>query len=170
MSDQYLGELRLVYFNFAPKCWAMANGSILSIQRNAALFSLLGTFYGGNGVQTFALPDLRGRLAIGFGNSPQMGSISIGQTGGEVNHTLLTSEMPQHNHLVNASGASTSDIPAGNYFGGGGAAVYNAANGLGGMNAAMVGSSGGSQPHSNTQPYLVMTWIISLTGIFPSRN
>jgi microcystin-dependent protein len=170
MADYYLGETRLVAFNFAPKGWIMCNGQILSIQQNNALFALLGTFYGGNGVNTFGLPDLRGRVPIGYGTSRQMGSLSIGQVGGHENHTLTANELPAHTHLVNAASTATGSAPVANFLGGGGATAYNTAANLGAMNSAMVDSTGGGQPHNNQQPYLVMTWIISLTGIFPSRN
>src|SRR5215472_104273 len=164
MSDFFLGETRLMSFNFAPKGWAMCNGSILSIQQNAALFSLLGTMYGGNGVQTFGLPDLRGRVPIGWGTSAQMGNLTLGQIGGTASETISLSQLPSHIHLVNGSSTSAGNIPPGNFLGGGGGEVYNAANNLGDISSGMIAATGGNQPHSNLQPYLVMTWVIALTG------
>lgn len=170
MSDYYLGETRLLSFNFAPKGWAMCNGQTMSIQQNTALFSLLGTTFGGNGIQTFALPDLRGRTPIGWGNPAQGGSLALGQIGGETTHTLTSSELPAHTHLVNAASSATGDAPTNNFLAGGGGAVYNTATNLNPMNPGMIQNSGGSQPHDNMQPYLVMTWVIALVGIFPSRG
>jgi microcystin-dependent protein len=167
MGTQFLGELRLMAFNFAPRGWTLANGQTMSIQQNAALFSLFGTFYGGDGMRTFQLPNLQGRTPI---SQTLDNSFVIGQTGGEATHTLLGNEMPAHNHLVNAATSATSDDTGNSFLAGGGANVFNVAANLGGMNAAMIGQTGGGQPHNNMQPYLVMTWCISLTGIFPSRT
>jgi microcystin-dependent protein len=169
MGTQFLGELRLMAFNFAPRGWTMANGQTMSIQQNAALFSLFGTFYGGDGMRTFQLPNLEGRTPI---SQTQDNSFVIGNVGGEAAHTLLGSEMPAHNHLVNAATSATSDVPANSFLAGGGANIFNVAaqGGLSAMHQKMVGETGGGQPHDNMQPYLVMTWCISLTGIFPSRT
>ncbi|HKF46884.1 MAG TPA: tail fiber protein [Terracidiphilus sp.] len=167
MASPFMGEVRLMAFNFAPKTWLMCNGQTLSISQNTALFALLGTYYGGDGIRTFSLPNLQGRTPL---SQKTDGTFQMGQTGGEVNHTLTLNEMPNHLHLVNAANSATSDATAGNFFAGGGAAVFNSAATLGGMSAKMVGDTGGSQPHNNQQPYLVMTWCIALVGIFPSRN
>jgi microcystin-dependent protein len=167
MGNQFLSELRLMSFNFAPRGWAMCNGQTMSIQQNAALFALIGTYYGGNGVTTFQLPNLVGRTPISMSAD---GSYVIGQLGGEVNHTLVLNEMPSHTHLVNAASTATGDTPPNNFLAGGGAAVFNVAANMQPMNSAMIGNSGGSQPHNNMQPYLVMTWCIALQGIFPSRS
>jgi microcystin-dependent protein len=168
MSDEFLGELRLMSFNFAPKGWAMCNGQQLPINQNQALFSLLGTMYGGNGQTTFALPDLRGRAAIHFG-----AGISQGQPGGEENHTLTLQEMPAHQHFLQAvNGDHNSNTPAGNLLSNtaGNLGVYGPPNNPIAMLPADVSNFGGSQPHLNQSPLLVMTWCIALQGIFPSRN
>jgi microcystin-dependent protein len=168
MGTPYIAELKLVSFNFAPKGWALCNGQLMSIQQNAALFSLVGTYYGGNGVQTFALPNLQGRTPISQGNS-----FVIGQLGGEENHTLTSQEVPLHTHLATVMSANaTLDTPTGNYLGTatGTLAIYNTVANAATMNAGTVTTVGGSQPHSNMQPYLVMNWIISLQGIYPSQN
>ena len=136
----------------------------MAIQQNQALFSILGTTYGGNGVQTFALPNLQGVTPIHWGNG-----FVLGQTGGEPNHTLLISEMPQHTHVTQAySGAADSGAPAGNLWAQGNNA-YNSASSTT-MAGAAVALAGGSQPHNNMPPYLVVTFAIALVGIFPSRN
>ena len=170
MSSQYLGELRLVSFAFAPKQWAMCNGQLLAIQSNAALFALLGTFYGGNGVSTFQLPNLEGRTPVSMGNG-----FTIGQLGGTETHTLTTAEVPTHTHLVNAISSpsnSASDSPGGNFLASASAAVFAASStATGALNANSVSTVvGGNQPHENRQPYLVMNWIIALAGIFPTRS
>lgn len=173
MSDQYLGELRLVAFNFAPKGWALCNGQIESISQNAALFSLLGTFYGGNGTQTFALPNLQGRTPLSQGNG-----YTIGQLGGEQAHTLTSSEVPSHMHAANAIKDAASPTPDGNEPKGNFLAKASGTLGIYAnfssspvyLNPASVTVAGGSQPHDNMQPYLVMNWIIALQGIFPSRS
>ncbi|MFF5624758.1 tail fiber protein [Microbacterium sp. LWH10-1.2] len=166
MSLQFLGEIRRVSFNFAPKGWALCNGQLLSIQQNAALFSLLGTTYGGNGVTTFALPDLQGRSPI----QPDLAGIPQGAVGGEAAHTLTISELPSHTHFAQASsGAADTANPQGKYW----AAVSEPGYGTaasGAMTASAVGQTGGNQPHENQSPYLVVNHIIALTGVFPSRN
>lgn len=165
----FLGQLLLASFNFAPKGFAMANGQLIAIQQNTALFSLLGTSFGGNGLNNFALPNLQGRAPIHMGNSPG-GNYNIGQTGGEEQHAMNAGETPQHNHLIApVSNANTAD-PPGNYLGGGGAQVFNSFASIGIMNQNLIANTGGSQPHENRQPYLVMTWVIALSGLFPSRN
>jgi len=167
MGTPYIGELRLISWNFPPKGWAFANGQTLSIQQNQALFSLFGTTYGGNGVNNFLLPNLQGRVAMHFGNG-----FNQGQPGGEINHTIIMSEMPAHTHTMNGvnTGASVTS-PVNNFFANttGAATVY----GTGGPTAMLpadVSNFGGNQPHENEQPYLVMNWIVALQGIFPSRN
>jgi microcystin-dependent protein len=168
MSTPFFGQLLLASWNFAPKGYALCNGQLLPINQNQALFSLLGTTYGGNGVQTFGLPNLQGRTPIGYS-----AGIVIGQTAGEDAHTLVAAEVPTHTHALQATttgAASTS--PGGNLLAAtaGAATLYTGASGLGAMNAATISNAGGSQPHENRQPFLVMTWCIALTGIFPSRN
>jgi microcystin-dependent protein len=150
-------------FNFPPKGWALCNGQFLPINQNQALFSLLGTMYGGDGRVTFALPDLRGRVPVHVG-----AGFSQGQSFGEQAHTVTQSEMPAHTHLVTAStqnGAQADPaIPA--QFSNG----YAGPNALTTLNPATITNAGGSQPHENRQPLLVLSWCIALQGIFPSRN
>lgn len=182
MSTPFLAELRIVSFNFAPKGWAMCNGQFLPINQNQALFSLLGTTYGGNGQTTFALPDLRGRVPISFGNG-----FTMGEKAGQEFHTVTISEMPSHNHFMNANNQSglaataANTIPASNKFlapavaakqGGGTQNVNIYGNGSPNttLNPGAITNVGGSQPHENRQPYSVLTIIIALQGIFPSQN
>ena len=165
MSEPFLSEIKIASFNFAPKGWALCNGQILPINQNQALFSLLGTTYGGNGQTNFALPNLQGRVPVHMGSG-----FTLGQVGGETAHTLNLSELPAHNHSVTGSSATASlTSPAGHVWGtvAGGpyAPSLNTA-----MNPACVTPTGGSQPHDNMSPYLVLNFIIALQGIFPSRN
>jgi len=164
MADPFLGEIKMCSFNFAPKGWALCNGQFLPINQNQPLFALLGTMYGGNGQTTFALPDLRGRTPINFG-----GGHSQGQGGGETAHTLTASEMPAHTHSVRGGdGAANAASPANN-FSAQNAGAYSL-NSNAAMSPAGVTSVGGSQPHNNMGPYLVISFCIALIGIFPSRN
>jgi microcystin-dependent protein len=168
MSDQYLSEIRIMAFGFAPKGWAQANGQTLSIQQNAALFSLLGTTYGGNGTTNFMLPNLQSRVPVSIGTG-----YTLGQIGGEEQHTLVTAEMPGHNHGSMQGTATTGGtaVPI-NVVMAGGTTAYVA----GGiptpvvLPAASVTPAGGDQPHENRQPYLALNFCIALVGIFPSRN
>jgi microcystin-dependent protein len=165
MSTPYLGQLLLCSWNFPAKGWAFCNGQLLAIQQNTALFSLLGTTYGGNGVNTFGLPGLQGRTPVAFSQG-----IALGQAAGEPNHTLTITEVPAHTHTLSAVGGASSTRPSGALLASGGGAVYTGAANLAAMNPATIGSTGGSQPHENMQPYLVMNWCIALVGIFPTRN
>jgi|SRR6185312_3932592 len=166
MSEQYIGEIRSFGFAFAPKGWSQCNGQLLPINQNQALFALLGTTFGGNGVSTFALPDLRGRVGISQGVG-----FTLGTAAGEANHTLTVTELPQHVHpMVASSAAATVGTPVGNFPApaGGGAALFGSP-----VNTTLgTGSSptGGNQPHSNQPPFLVINFCIALVGIFPSRN
>jgi microcystin-dependent protein len=164
-GNDFMAELRLFSFNFAPKGWALANGQFLPINQNQALFSLLGTTYGGNGQTTFALPDLRGRVPMHMGQGH-----TLGEKGGEENHTLTMSEMPQHLHQVVASSANADNINPGSAEFGGFNAGYAPPNNLVAILPTTIGVAGGSQPHSNQQPLLVLSYGICLQGIFPSRN
>jgi microcystin-dependent protein len=168
-SSPFLGEIRLVPYNFAPKGWAFCDGQILAISQNTALFSLLGTTYGGNGQTNFALPDLRGRHATESGQGPGLSNIVLGEQGGTETVTLLQTNMPAHTHLVNANntGQQTTDRPSGAFLGKGGvyASTMNST-----MNPQTIGIAGGSQPFSNRPPFLGLHYIIALVGIFPSRN
>ena len=167
MGTPYLCELRLISWNYPPKGWAFCNGQTLPINQNQAIFALLGTTYGGNGQTTFLLPNLQGRVAMHFGNG-----FTQGQVGGETSHTLTLSEMPAHTHVMSGvNGNQNSTQPGGHLLANtaGGVTVY----GTGSPTPMFPGdltNAGGSQPHNNEQPYLVMNWIIALQGIFPSRN
>ena len=167
MAEPFLGEIRIFTINFAPKGWAMCNGQFLPINQNQGLFSLLGTTYGGDGRTTFALPDLRGRVPIHMGNG-----FTQGQKGGEQNHTLTISEMPQHIHFLNATNnTATATAPSGSVVQSATPSnSFGSATNLVPMSPAMVGNVGGSQPHVNMQPYLTLTFCIALQGIFPSSN
>jgi microcystin-dependent protein len=181
MSQQYLGEIRIMGFNYPPKGWAMCNGQIIAIQQNQALFSLIGTTYGGNGVSTFALPDLRTMVPGGVSSTYTVGAII-----GEYTHTLLQTEIPQHVHFpkVDATGLPASNVSlaaAGNSLGqtsgltnGTTAVAFSMYSPTLTPAAAMapqaLGTTGGSQPHENRQPYLTVNICIALQGIFPSRN
>ncbi|MGH9459366.1 MAG: phage tail protein [Thermoanaerobaculia bacterium] len=170
MAEPFLSEVRLFSFNFAPKGWAFCNGQFMPINQNQALFSLLGTTYGGNGQTNFALPDLRGRTAIHTGSG-----FPLGQQGGETAHTLNVAEMPTHIHQGRgtSAAASTAD-PTGNLFGSTPSAIgpiySKTSTNLASMNGAAIGNQGGSQPHENMQPYLTINFCIALQGIFPTRN
>jgi microcystin-dependent protein len=171
VAEPFLGELRLMSFNFPPKGWALCNGQFMPINQNQALFALLGTQYGGNGQTTFALPDLRGTVPISQGNG-----WTIGQRAGESSHTLNQNEMPQHVHFVVADTTVAPDpdgtTPAANkrLAASAPANLYAPAGNLTPMNAGAVGSVGGSQAHENRQPYLVLSFCVALQGIFPSQN
>ncbi|MGZ5199358.1 MAG: phage tail protein [Telluria sp.] len=162
--DPYLGEIRLFSFGQIPQGWAACEGQVMAIQQNQALFSLLGTAYGGNGVNTFALPDLRGRVPLHFTSA-----IALGAKGGEETHTLTTSEMPQHVHQASGSGAAPTPDISGAVWGQQPKA-YGPAQSLVAMSTAALATAGASQPHQNMQPYLAMTFCIATQGIYPSRN
>jgi microcystin-dependent protein len=169
MSEPFLGQIQSFGFNFAPRGWAMCNGQLLSIAQNTALFSLLGTTYGGNGQTTFALPNLQSRIPLHFGQGPGLSQYDLGQQAGEETVTLISTQMPQHNHLLNASSAvKLNTTPAGSGLGA--AQIYTTAALDSVLNPQEIGFTGGSQPHDNLQPYLAINWCIALEGIFPSRN
>jgi microcystin-dependent protein len=179
MSDQYLGEVRMVGFNFAPTGWAVCTGQLLSISQNTALFSLLGTTYGGDGKSTFALPNLQASAPMGYGNGAGLSPRYWGQTGGEFAVTLLQTQMPSHNHGVACiSGAGSLDspnVPANTVWASEGTQrvpppLYAAAATNANMNAAAVQNTGGNQPHNNMPPFLAVYFIIAMQGIYPPRN
>ena len=176
MAEAFIGEIRLVGFTFAPQGWALCDGQLLSIAQNTALFSLLGTTYGGNGQTTFALPDLRGRVPIHPGQGPGLSNYVLGEQSGSENVTLNTSQLPGHNHPLASSNQQGSSSDPSGYF----PAVLNdpagtiAVNGYlassnSTLNPAAIGVTGGNQPHSNIQPFLCVNFIICLQGIYPSR-
>jgi len=168
-------------FNFAPRGWAMCAGQTLSIAQYQALFSLLGTTFGGNGQTTFNLPDLRSRIVLGFGQGPGLSAYALGAAGGEESHQLLTNEVPPHAHALNATNngqANGTNVPSSSVLMGSGygieannpaAYVYGAAPTVA-MAAGAVGSTGNNQPHENRMPFLTINYCIALEGIFPSRN
>jgi len=166
MAEPFLSEIRIMSFNFAPKGWAMCNGQFMPINQNQALFSLLGTTFGGNGQTTFALPDLKTRTPIHVGSGH-----TLGEKGGEQAHTLTLSEMPAHTHVL--SGTSTAGnaiLPTGNLLARSVTQIYIAPQNLVAMNPATISNVGGSQAHTNMQPYLTLNFCIALQGIFPSPN
>ena len=169
MSNPFLGQILMVPYNFNPRGWAFCNGQLLAISQYSALFALLGTSFGGNGVSTFALPDFRSRVPVHVGTGPGLSPYVLGQQGGSENVTLLTSQMPAHNHTVNANTAASKDtLPNSNFFSEGSIYTNTAPNAV--MNPATIGVSGGNQGHPNIQPYLAINFIIALQGIFPSRS
>jgi microcystin-dependent protein len=163
MGTPFIGEIKIVSFNFPPKGWAACEGQLLPINQNQALFSILGTTYGGNGQTNFALPDFRGRVPVHSGNG-----VVLGERAGEEAHTLAINEVPAHTHVLSASSlpASLGD-PGGRYFG----AIDNGyASTPDTTMGPVLGNFGSSQPHANMQPFLVLNIVIALVGIFPSRN
>ncbi len=172
MSDPFVAEIRVLPFNFAPTGWASCDGQLMPISQNTALFSLLGTTYGGDGKSTFALPDLRGSFAMGPGQGPGLSPRDLGQPVGRATVALLPSEMPGHSHALRAGSTPGSTSPAGNALAptASGASVYRAAGAAAPMAGAAIGAAGSSQPHENRQPYLALTFCIALQGIFPSRG
>lgn len=164
MSEAYIGEIRMFPYNFAPKNWALCNGQALPISQNSALFSILGTTYGGNGINTFALPNLQAKVPMQAGN----GKV-LGDTGGEASHTLTLSEMPRHTHAVRASSDPASQgVPGGNLWAAGNPTYQATANVT--MNTASISPVGGGQAHENRPPFQVVNFCICISGIFPFRN
>ena len=173
MSDPFVAEIRIVGFNFAPRGWATCDGQLISISQNTALFSLLGTSYGGNGQTTFALPDLRGRAPMYWGQGAGLSLRDLGESAGSPTVTLLGSELPAHTHSV--SGTSTGGSlasPANNLWAAGPGRSPPPLYQSGAPNAAMLptGPTGGGQPHNNMQPYLCLMFIIAMQGVFPPRS
>lgn len=178
MSEPFIGEIRCFGFNFAPRSWAFCNGQLLQIAQNTALFSILGTFYGGDGRTTFALPNLQGRIPMHWGNSPGGLDTRVGEVLGQTTVTLTANEIPAHDHAIIAAEASTveerSVSPTNTSF------VGNAKGGLiyqvppvtanAPFSPRAISETGGSQAHNNMQPYLVLNFCIALFGIFPSRG
>lgn len=171
MSEAYIGEIRMMAFNFAPKNWALCNGQVLAIAQNQALFSILGTTYGGNGQTTFALPNLQGRAPIHWGNGAGLPQVVLGQTGGEETHALTGPETAAHTHVLRGATAPAANAlgMSNNYLGASAQNLYVAT-----PNTALAGEAiqpvAGGQAHPNMQPYQVVNFCICLFGIFPSRN
>jgi len=164
MAEPFLGEVKIISWNFPPKGWSFCNGQLLPINQNQALFSILGTTYGGDGRVTFALPNLQGRSPVHVGDG-----ITLGELGGETAHTLNISELPAHNHVpVGSSAPPTLPSAAGNLWSPSPSLYNSTPNNA--MNPACITPTGGSQPHENMSPYLVLNFVIALQGIFPSQN
>lgn len=175
MADPFVAEIRIFSFNFAPKGWAFCNGQLLPISQNTALFSLLGTTYGGDGKSTFALPNLQGSTPMSSGQGPGLSERFLGEQSGTQSVTLLQSEIPSHSHVMQAYTGDAADsrtpgtaavlgIPSP------GNAYNSTATGLQAMNPQAVGIAGGSLPHNNMQPYLTVNFCIAMQGIFPPRS
>lgn len=174
MADTFVAEIRIVPFNFAPQGWAFCNGQLMPISQNTALFSLVGTFYGGDGKSTFALPNLQGCAPMNQGQGSGLTNRNIGETGGEENVTLITSQMPQHSHTAEALANAGGQEPANNAWSELTTRGLNAYTPSSGSNVTMSPSAlsvaGGSLPHNNMPPYLTLTFVIALQGIFPARS
>ena len=174
MSNPFVAEIRMFPFNFAPKGWAMCNGQLMALSQNTALFSLLGTNYGGDGKSTFGLPNLQGSVAIHTDQFTGGGQYPIGDTGGSATVALLTTEMPSHQHVVQCDtsaiqtklGGPSNSVPSNTSP----KQIYSDVTSNTQMNPSMISVAGGSQPHNNLQPYLVVNYCIALQGVFPSRN
>ncbi len=174
MSEPFLGQIQPFGFNFAPRGWALCDGQLLSISSNTALFSLLGTMYGGDGRTTFGLPDLRGRVALHMGSGPGLTPRSIGQQGGSETNTLTTNNLPSHNHVATLRARAedgTSSKPEGNLLAGG-QQIYGTGTQDANMSteAISVSNTGNGQAVNNMEPFLVINWCIALQGTYPSRN
>ena len=165
MSTPFLGEIKVISFNFAPKGWTFCNGQLLPINQNQALFSILGTTYGGDGRVNFALPNFQGRMPIHQGQG-----FVLGERGGETTHVLTSNEMPAHNHPAVGSATADSASPNGTTWApaDGSVQYYPTPNTV--MSSSAISAIGGNQPHQNEAPYLVLNFIIALQGIFPSQN
>lgn len=178
MSQPYLGQIEAFAFNFAPRGWAMCQGQLMSIQQNAALFALLGTYYGGNGTTTFGLPDLRGRVGVSWGNAPSGTQYAIGEQIGVENVTVLSTEMPAHTHALRAINSGTTPgvqtpgptvLLASGLDGTTVKTIYAPSSGTP-VVLENLGPAGGNIPHPNVMPYLAINYCIALSGIFPSRG
>ena len=173
MADPFLGEIRIFAGGFAPTGWAFCNGDLLSIQQNSALFAVIGTSYGGNGTTTFGLPNLQGSLPLGAGNGTGLSDRVLGAVGGESTVALTQEEIPEHDHVVQTgSGGFTSSPSSYASFGpsGSGRLAYASPVSLVAMNAAAVATFGNNLPHNNLSPYLALSFIIALQGIYPSQS
>jgi microcystin-dependent protein len=174
MSQPFLGQVIPVGFNFAPQGWALCDGSLLSISQYSALFSLIGTYYGGDGVTTFGLPDLRGRVIAGTGSGPGLSPYTIGQSGGQEAVTLSANQLAGHTHVMVAAPSAELADPASNAVFGTNTTTGVAVTATSGTQTSLIGTTvsqaGGSAPHENRQPYTTINYIIALNGIYPSRS
>lgn len=172
MSDPFVAEIRVLPFNFAPRGWANCDGQLMPISQNTALFSLIGTYYGGDGKSNFALPNLGGRFAMGPGQGAGLSPRDLGETTGQASVALIASEMPGHSHGLRAGSSPGSTSPAGNVMAptATGGVVYRAPGAPAVMAGAAISPAGAGQPHENRQPYLALTFCIALQGIFPPRS
>jgi microcystin-dependent protein len=170
VSQPFIGQIGIFGFNFPPRNWAQCDGQLLPIAQNTALFSILGTTYGGNGTTTFGLPDLRGRVPLQQGQGPGLSQYNLGQQSGSVEVSLTANQIPAHNHAINASSNPPSQGAVANAVWAQAANVPYAASADASMSAAALGNAGGSQPHDNMAPSLALNFCIALQGIFPPRN
>ena len=175
MSDPLLGEIKLFAGNFAPKGWMLCQGQTLAISTNTALFSILGTTYGGNGINTFQLPNLSGRVAVGTGAGPGLANIDLGEAAGASSVTLATGNLPSHTHAitVNGNNLNMTATVAGSYLSGkaeSGESVASTGSSLTTLNPATIGATGGNIPIPILPPFLGLTYVIAIQGVFPSRN
>jgi microcystin-dependent protein len=172
MADPFIAEIRVFGFNFAPTGWALCDGQLMPIAQNTALFSLLGTNFGGNGKSTFALPDLRDSFALGPGQGPGLTPRELGERSGAANVTLRPQEMPAHSHVLAATASATTGGPAGATLAppAGGAATYRIPGAMAPMADSSLGQTGGDQPHENRPPYLALNFCIALQGVYPPRG
>ena len=169
ISDPTIAEISMFGGNFAPRNWANCDGQLLPINSYQALFSLIGTIYGGDGRTTFALPDMRGRVAVHTGSGPGLSTRTQGERSGVETNIMTLAQMPSHGHAINAKDEGTSDDPSGAFIAGDGTNAFSTSSNVVMSNNA-VANSGGGQPINNMQPYMVIRYIIALQGIFPSRN
>lgn len=166
--EPIIGEIKMFAGNFAPRSWALCNGQLLAVNSNTALFSIIGTTYGGDGRTTFGLPDLRGRVPIHFGDGPGVRPYKIGQKGGVESVTLNSNQMPSHHHGLVAGSNVSQSSPSGGLIGSQGAFSSNSPGST--MGSSAVQNTGGGLPHTNLQPYLCINFIIAIHGVFPSRS
>ena len=167
--EPFIGQVIAFGGNFAPRGWAFCDGQLLAISQNTALFSILGTIYGGDGRTTFALPDLRGRATVHPGNGPGLSSRRLGEKGGSETNTFTTNQLPSHNHVVSAKEEANAADPSGNYIAGTGTNAFGTTTDIQ-MNANSTANTGGGQHVNNIQPYECINYIIALQGIYPSRS
>lgn len=173
MSEPFVAEIRIFGFNFAPTGWAFCNGQLMPISQNTALFSLIGTFYGGNGVSTFGLPNLQGRAVMSQGQGPGLSNRVLGEMGGSTTVSLLPGELPSHTHAVSVAAVADANADrsnaTGNVLAKPGDSSYASSGATTTMSAASSGIAGAGAPHNNMQPYLVLNFCIALQGVYPPR-